>query len=257
MILSIAMKYSLIILYGSMLFSLTAIAAESSCPAGQYRVKEHRRSGYTKSDGTIVRPTTVKSHCKSLTKVVEYLEQRFKKGVPSAWPHKKELGESWTEEEKERLRDALEETPVSLLSGAVEGIYRLKKSKDYPNPASSADGIIVLYDTAFQSSRNLGEIVTHELSHQNYLDLSEKDRQDYRRATGWHLELKPDRNFYWEGRKVGYIEDDGSFSPEEDYANNLEHFLFGPDRLNKVTPEAYLWIKKRFGENFKLKERKK
>ena len=40
-------------------------------------------------------------------------------------------------------------------------------------------------------------------------------------------------------------------------ADNLEHFLYGPDKLKKVTPEAYVWIKKRFGENFILKERKK
>ena len=177
------MKYLLIILYGSVLFSFTTMAADRSCPAGQYRVKEHHRSGYTKSDGTVVRPTVVKSYCKTLTKAAEYLEPRFKKGVPSGWPHKKEAGGSWTEEEKERLRDALEEIPDSLLNSTIEGIYRLKRSKDYPNPASSADGIIVLYDTAFQPSRNLGQIVTHELSHQNYLDLSEKERQDYRRAT--------------------------------------------------------------------------
>lgn len=252
-----SMKCLIIILYGSVLFGFPALAANRSCPVGQYRVKEHRRSGYTKSDGTIVRPTMVKSYCKSLTKAAEYLESRFKSGVPSVWPHKKELNGSWTEEEKELLRDALDKIPDSLLSTNIDGFYRLKRSKDYPNPASSADGIIVLYDTAFQSSRNLGEIVTHELSHQNYLDLSEKERQDYRRATGWHLELKPDRNFYWEGRKEEYIEDDGSFSPQEDYANNLEHFLYSPDKLKKVTPEAYRWLKKRFGENFKLKERKK
>lgn len=60
-----------------------------------------------------------------------------------------------------------------------------------------------------------------------------------------------------EHHRNGYTKSDGDFSPEEDYANNLEHFLYSPDRLKKVTPEAYLWLKKRFGEGFKLKERKK
>jgi hypothetical protein len=251
------MKFLILFVCASVLFSFRIFSAESNCPAGQYRVKEHRRSGYTKSNGIFVRPTIVKSHCKFLTKVTEYLERRFKNGIPSTWPHAKERPGSWTEEEKERLRETLEEIPYVLLSKKIDGFYRLKKSKDYPNPATSANGIIVLYDSAFTSSSLLGEIVVHELSYQNYLDLSEKERQDYRRATGWRLELKPDQKFYWEGRKDGYIEEDGDFSPEEDFANNLQHFLYSPDKLKKTTSEAYLWFHKRFGESFKLKEIKK
>jgi hypothetical protein len=71
------------------------------------------------------------------------------------------------------------------------------------------------------------------------------------------MELGPDGKIYWAGRKDGYIEVDGKNSHEEDYANNLEHFLYDPDKLKKVTPSAYDWIKKRFGDSFKLKEEKK
>jgi len=251
------MKFLMITICGLLLFGLNAFSTEKGCLAGQYQVKAHRRNGYVKSDGTLVRSTIVKSHCKSFTRASEYLEVRFKNGFPPDWPHKKELPGSWSEEEKERIRDAIEQVPEVLFASEIAGIYRLIKSKDFPNPASSSNSVIVLYDSAFGNSRNLAEIITHELSHQNYLDLKEKERQDYRRATGWQLEMGLDRKFYWGGRKQGYIEDDGAISPEEDYANNLGHFLYNPDRLKKVTPEAYLWIKNRFGESFKLKERKK
>ena len=71
------------------------------------------------------------------------------------------------------------------------------------------------------------------------------------------IELEPDGKIYWARRKESYIEDDGGSSHEEDYANNLEHFLYNPDKLKKVTPEAYAWIRKHFGESFKLKKGKK
>jgi len=151
----------------------------------------------------------------------------------------------------------LEEMPDILLSDKIKGIYRLKKSKDYPNPATSSDGVIVIYDSGFDSSRNLSRILAHELSHQSYNDLSKDDKQDYRRATGWQLKLELDRNVYWVGRKVGYVEDDGKISSEEDYSNNLEHYLYDPDKLKKVTPSAYNWIKKRFGEGFQIKRQKR
>lgn len=251
------MKSFVLIWFSLLLFSLNSFGTEINCPAGQFFVKSHQRKGYTKSDGTIVRSTNVKSHCKVKTKVDDYLEARIKNGKPTSWPHKKELSTDWTEEEKQLLRESLANLPDILLSKRIGGFYRSKKSKDYPNPASSSNGIIVLYDSAFDSSRNLGEIIAHELSHQNYLDLTETERQDYGRAMGWHFELHPNRKFYLEGRKSGYVEDDGILSPEEDYANNLEYFLYNADKLKKVTPEAYSWIRKKFGEGFQLKEKKR
>lgn len=229
--------------------------ADSVCPPGQYRVKGHRRSSYVRSDGSVVRATFVKAHCKDLTKAAQFFESRIKSGVPPKWPHKNELVNVWTEEEKELLREALDEIPEILMSNNVIGIYRLKKSTYYPNPASSSDGIITIYDSAFDNPGKIPKILAHELCHQNYLDLNEKDRQDYRRETGWRLELRPDRNIYWYGRKEGYVESDGNISPEEDYANNMEHFIYNPDILKNITPKAYGWFKRKFGDSVKVKRR--
>lgn len=192
-----------------------------------------------------------------LTKAYEFSKERFKKGLPSGWPHIIEKAGAWTDEERERVVEALEDLPDILLSDKVDGLYRLKRSKDYPNPASSSDGILVIYDSAFDSSRNLAEILAHELSHQNFLSLSDKEQQDYRRATGWHMKLEPNGIIDWEGRKDGYIEEDGKISYQEDYANNLEHYLYDPDKLKEITPSAYNWIRKHFGGDFRLKGQKK
>jgi hypothetical protein len=227
------------------------------CPSNQYAVDGHHRRSYVRSDGVFVKASIVKPYCKQLTRGYEYSKERFKKNIPNAWPHRHEKASSWKEDEKERVIEVLDEMPDIFLDNKILGIYRLEKSKDYPNPATSADGVIVLYDSAFDSSRSLGKIVSHELSHHNYWHLSEKDRQDYRRASGWQMELEADGKIYWVGRKDGYVEDDGKNSPEEDYANNLEHYLYNSDNLNKVTPSSYRWIRDHFGDDFKLKKGKK
>jgi hypothetical protein len=223
------------------------------CPQGQYLVREHFRKGYVRVDGISVSSANVKQHCRPHTKVSEYLLPLFKLGIPPNWPNRSEKLGAWTEAERERLLDVLENLPGQLLTKKLVGFYRLRKSKDYPNPATSAEGIIVLYDSAFDSSRDLGRIVAHELVHQHFREFKSEDGRSYRRATGWHLKLGSDRKIYWEGRESGYVEEDGKNSFEEDYANNVECYLFDPNKLKKITPSAYEWIKKYYGSNFELK----
>lgn len=49
-----------------------------------------------------------------------------------------------------------------------------------------------------------------------------------------------------------YVEKDGELSPDEDFANNIEFYLFEPETLRKKSNAIYLWILKTFGSDFKL-----
>nr|WP_295902548.1 hypothetical protein [uncultured Bdellovibrio sp.] len=146
--------------------------------------------------------------------------------------------------------EVFEELPEELWSHALQGIYRSSKSREYPNPATSADGIIVLYDSAFDNKANLPRITGHELSHQLYKDLSDKDRQDYGYTTNWYSFGKDQ----YISRKDGFVQDDGRESPDEDFSNNLEYYLFEPQTLKKATPNAYKWMNNHFGDKFKLRK---
>ena len=157
---------------------------------------------------------------------------------------------------KERVIEAFDNIPKELLSKKLSGIYRMKKSNFYPNPATSADVILALYDTAFDFSKSLERIIVHELAHQNFIDLSEKERQDYRLATRYLPKIESDQKIYWVPRKVGYVAEDGKNSTTEDYANNIEYYLFDSDKLKTETPKAYDWIRKHFGSDFGLKGKK-
>jgi hypothetical protein len=49
-----------------------------------------------------------------------------------------------------------------------------------------------------------------------------------------------------------YVEDDGMESMTEDFSNNVEYYLFDPQTLERKTPKVYEWLKKKFGDNFKI-----
>ncbi len=222
-------------------------AQKISCGTGEYLVTGHFRKAYIKSDGTSVKATNVVTHCKKLTSGYDF-NKIIKEGLPTEWPHKTEKSQKWTTEEINRLIEVIEGLPDYLKSLYINGIYRLQKSKDISNPAANSDNSeIVLYDETFSKNRNLSRIVAHEFAHQLYSKMTDDEKLDYRRATGWNIKYGKNRDYYTERRKSGYIEPDGMSSANEDFANNLEHFIFNSDKLKTITPSAYNWFSKKYG----------
>jgi hypothetical protein len=236
------------------LFVTPNLNAELKCPKGSYYVRAHARKAYYRGDGTLVRATSVKASCREKAPGYDLWMPRLKSGPPPNWPFKMEAPSKWTDEEQERVLEALGELPEFLWGNWNTKIFRLSRSKDFPNPASQGDEMIVLYDTAFKRERRLARILAHELAHQQYDHLSGDDALDYRRATGWKL-AAAGLNFIWKGRDKGYVESDGDRSPGEDFANNLDYFIFAPRTLAQVTPAAYQWFKGHYGDKVKSGEK--
>jgi hypothetical protein len=168
------------------------------------------------------------------------------------WPHKTETFKKWTDEEKDRVLEVFDVLPIELQMDTVKSIARAVKSKDHPNPATSAEGIIVLYDNVFDSNKNLARVLGHELAHQLYRDMPLEQKKDYGFAANW-FPLDPEGRRYV-SRKNGFVQDDGRESPEEDYANNIEYYLFEPKTLEKLTPQASRWIETVYRDKFKLRK---
>lgn len=237
--------------------SLSSIAlAKETCPSGQYWVKAHFRKSYTRSDGTLVKASNVTAHCRTLSREAAYLQPRFKDTAPKIWPNKTEKSKAWQEHEKELVEDALQEVPDLLLSNSLIAIHRMEKSEEYPNPASSVPGVLSLYNSSFGHPKGLSRIIAHELAHQLFEDLSPKQKDRYRESAGWRIKLDniDNRTLLWTRRKSGYVEPDGVISSSEDFANNVEYFLYAPEKLKNITPGAYDWIKTNFGDKLKLKK---
>src|SRR5262249_30255041 len=148
-------------------------AATLECPPGTYHVRSHPRSGYERADGTFVKATQVSESCRGKNDVYNTWAPRLKTGFPPGWEIKTEKAAKWTEEQRERVLEALGELPEALQKTPLKGIYRLSKSIFYPNPASDDnEGTMALYDSAFDRSRRLARILAHEFAHEHYLAMN-------------------------------------------------------------------------------------
>lgn len=212
--------------------------------------QEHWVNAYTRVRNN--KPENVTAHCALNPPGFDFWSPKIKQNKPESWPNKDEVFKKWTTEEVEKILAALGRLPDELKTDLVKGIYRFRKSKFHPNAGSQWDGDIVLYDNAFESERKLTQILAHELAHLLYARLSTQDIDDYGFALGWGKVTRGSATKL--RRSCCFVQEDGKISPDEDFSNNIEYFLFESDKLKKVTPSAYDWIKRKFGDNFKLKE---
>lgn len=244
-----------LIIYMSLCLNFAANA--EVCESGRHWVKEHFRKAYVKGDGTLVKASMVTAHCRTSGVDHDYWAQIIKNGIPENWPHKTEVVRPWNVEDTERVFEAIQEIPDALKTKKISGIYRLKRSKFFPNPATFSRGTIVLYDSAFLGTtkdRSLARFLAHEFAHQIYLNLTDQERNHYNLTTNWvsakNFKTGQMQSF---SRTDGFVRNDGRESPEEDFANNLEFYLFEPMVLKSKTPHAFRWIQEHFGDNFRNK----
>lgn len=239
--------------------SLPAIARQvkgrptlpSDCTANEHWVRDHPKS---KADYTAY--CRVNRGHQTIPASYKFVAPRIKLGRPKGWPWPQERTAKWSENQIVTLLAAVEKLPERLWLPLITGIYRLQKSKDVGNPASSGGGFVVLYDDAFHGKEELAQIIAHELAHYLYSDLSDQERRNYEMATGWATERdeKTGKMKVILARPSGYVKSDGKFSPEEDFANNIEYFLFHPKALKETTPHAHSWISGQFGDSFKVRK---
>jgi hypothetical protein len=145
--------------------------------------------------------------------------------------------------------------PEPLLVDSVEGIYRLKKQySGGSNPASGYKNLIVLYDEAFHSKKNLSRILAHEFAHKLYGQFFGVDQgKSYAEVAEWQSFVNPrTREQFLTTLRNDFVEEDGVNGPDEDFSNNIEYFLFDPHRLKSSAPKIYDWIRNRYGAKFSI-----
>lgn len=242
------------------LFTYTENSGAQTCAAGEHWVRAHHRRAYYRADGTLFSATNVSAHCRFNSKSFEFWNLKFSNERPSDWPHAREVSKAWTEEEKEKAIEALDQIPEQLWSASIRGILRMDQSRmGKDNPATWADdGNLVIYNSAFHRDpkRPLARVFAHELAHQQFKDLSVDDRNGYLTTSNWFFVGGGKK-----GRKIvvsrndGYVSEDGRISPDEDFANNVEYFLFEPSVLKAKVPHIDNRIRQHFGVKFKIGER--
>jgi hypothetical protein len=181
---------------------------------------------------------------------------------PVNWPeaNKLEKTSGWTVEETERMLEALANVNEVLWLGSIKGFHRMDKSIFPNNHASGTPGHIVLYNSAFGENQNLARILTHELAHEYYRgEMNLTEQVGYNVLSGWRIDNSRPSNGpkKWRSTRSKFVDADGSDSPEEDFANNVEYFFFNKTKLQFLAPEPYSWIEQRFNDKVIKEKRKK
>ncbi|MBI2606570.1 MAG: hypothetical protein HYW49_10880 [Deltaproteobacteria bacterium] len=222
-----------------------------NCADGTYPVR-----GYTQNrQGGVV---SVADYCRSYPASYSHWFPRLKDRRPEGWPYWSETHGKWTEAEKVRALEALSEIPEVLWIDSIDGIYRMGKSISSGNAAAFWNNNITVYDIAFLPESNLPQIVAHELAHAYFANrMSDGVRSEYGLSAGWIQQNLSKGRVHWLARPTGYVMQDGRESMDEDFANNVEYYLYHPDELKKTTPGAYEWIRKNFGKDFTRRKAEK
>lgn len=207
------------------------IAMALECPPNQYFVSAFFRDSYYRSDGKFVSAANVEAHCRSY-RFSSPLRIKFENRMPERWPHQLDLFKGWTETEKKEIQKALNSLPEKLRNLGEIKVFRAVKSAFPNNHATSGpdEGIIVLYDSAKKAGYK--QAIAHEMAHVLFSKLNEDEKIEYYSISNW----KGSNGKFFIQRK-DFSEPDGIFSPEEDFANNIEHLVLkNNSRVNsKIT----------------------
>jgi hypothetical protein len=229
------------------------VLASVKCGQNESRVAAHYRRGYFRGDGTFVSAANVKEHCRSRSAAYEYWYPKLKNQRPEFWGFPNEKSTDWTAEEWERILEILEVLPPLFRELSPSGIYRMKKSQEPANPASTTFGTVVLYDIAFAKDYKLALVLTHELAHRLYQELSPALQNSFRVAADWRIEngtTVPGRP------KKGFLRENGMLSPMEDFSDDIASYLHHPNKLKQVAPKIYRWIDETLGAKLKPEKRR-
>lgn len=235
-------------------FSCFSAFAETDCPTGKHWVSSFYRKAYKRHDGTNVSAANVDGHCRLNPRGYDQWHQRFSNDRPQPW-HYKESSKTWSPEEVERVLEDLSVLPDQIINLTGVKLHRMEKSIRSGNPATTNFKDVVLYDLAFQHKDSLLQILSHELAHVLFENLSEQEKLDFATAAGWKRHPKQKHALIAMKNKI-FIQNDSRESLREDFANHIEHFLFKNESLKKESPSASSWIETRFGKNFRLQEGK-
>lgn len=181
-----------------------------------------------------------------------YWKNLIKTGRPTNWTYNSEKTVDWTNAEKEEIENLLSLLPDELKTIPINGIYRMKKSIDFSNPATTSTEYkqIILYNNTFgHPSWSTKEVLYHEIGHIVFQSMERKFQKDYQNNLGWkeiNSTYVTDRSSFISARAKDDIYEDSS--------ENFKFFLLDPKKLKVVVPEAEKFFKNKFKSNFQLKE---
>jgi hypothetical protein len=157
--------------------------------------------------------------------------------------------QSLTPTDKVAIARQLSKMPKSFRPKSLKAIVRASQP-DFispQNPASSSDEYIILFPSASITS-SLDRVLFHEIVHH----LTQREWAnlftDYKKKFGW---IRSGRIIE---RAGNFVDPDGRISAEEDFANNVEYYIFDSKKLSQISPQISTWIDKRLKSKLKMEK---
>jgi len=136
------------------------------------------------------------------------------------------------------VKEALSRMPKAFRSAKLKAIVKASGEGGIVtgySPAVSSDEYLILFPSAFVKPGETPRILAHEIVHFLIENEWAHRFKEYKRVTGWGIGSV---------RKGGFVESDGKSSAEEDFANNVEFYLFERSTLKTQSPEIFGWLEK-------------
>lgn len=178
-----------------------------------------------------------KQYCRKSNFKIKSL--RFENTSPNLWKFKEKF-KSWNDKEISIILNSLDKLPSYFRNKKIKSFHRGIASHFRNNPASTLpiSNEIVLYDSFFKSKEK-ERILTHEISHIVYLDLTSEEKINFAKILGWNISpLMPPKEV---------IYPDSLDGPAEDIANNLEAYFYDSAKQLKLNKEIPEFIQKLIG----------
>lgn len=192
--------------------------------------------------GTFNCPLDCEKFCKPKCVAPEFWRNALKnnpspfKSVPT-----KEIG---------RVEKALSRLPKNLKPKSIKAIV-VASQPDFlspQNPASSSNEFIILFPEAFKTETPLERILLHEVVHHLIAGEWVSRFKTFKEVSGW------DKAKDNTPRAGDFVEPDGKISADEDFANNIEFYVFESAKLKKASPNIYSWIDKNLSSLLKMEK---
>ncbi len=110
---------------------------------------------------------------------------------------------------------------------------------------------MVIYDEAIKNKTLLPRVIAHELAHQIFRDFSDSQITAYKLVANWETALNHKGVKVLRTSRKKFVAPDGDLGPDEDFANNMEYFIFDKNELALKTPRIMEWLDIEYGDKIK------
>lgn len=149
---------------------------------------------------------------------------------------------AWKDSQLDTILEAVDDLPAHLIPFERNQYFKHYKNGYGPSASTLANATITFYDPwdDLDSSEMQMYTVIHEIGHNIGSRLNQDEDPEWLNITGW-MELDGEWKSYRDEKQVSKY---GATNPAEDFAEAFSGYRYDPERLKRISPKKYEYMKK-------------